>query len=123
MKKSTYFITGFALFAVSVIFLINNYESNENNVSKTTLEPKKSVDLTGTPADNHPPNEREQHCGSSDAKSNQYVQEFEIPTPCTQPLFITVDSDGKIWFTQTNTGNLAVFDSVSKNFTEYKNQQ
>jgi len=123
MKKSTYFITGFALLAVSVIFLISNYESSENDVSKTTLETKKSVDQTGTPADNHPPNEREQHCGSSDAKSNQYVQEFEIPTPCTQPLSITVDSDGKIWFTQTNTGNLAVFDSVSKNFTEYKNEQ
>ncbi|MBT8242677.1 MAG: lyase [Nitrosopumilus sp.] len=77
--------------------------------------------ITGTPADKYSPDEREQHCGSSNAKTNQYIKEFKIPTPCTQPLSIIADSEGKIWFTQTNTGNIAMFDPTSEEFTEYPN--
>ncbi|MCV0410103.1 MAG: lyase [Nitrosopumilus sp.] len=65
--------------------------------------------------------EREQHCGSSDAKTNHYIKEFKIPTPCTQPLSIITDSKGNVWFTETNTGNIAMFDPESEEFTEYPN--
>ena len=37
--------------------------------------------ITGTPADNFPDEDRRQFCGSSNAKSTDYVQEFSIPTP------------------------------------------
>lgn len=79
------------------------------------------IKITGTPADKYTFDEREQHCGSSNAKTNQYIREFKIPTPCTQPLSIIADSEGKIWFTETNTGNMAAFDPESEEFTEYPN--
>ena len=77
--------------------------------------------ITGTPADNFPDDQRAQFCGSGDAKSTDYVQEFSIPTPCTNPLAVVTDYDGNVWFTQTNTGKLAKFDPVTEKFTEYDN--
>ena len=124
-SKSLYFIAGIAFFVVAAILLTIYDESStttEDNVVTTTVpEIKEQVELTGTPADHYSVDEREQHCGNSIAKSNQYIQEFDIPTPCTQPLSIITDSYGKIWFAQTNTGNLAMFDPDSEEFTEYEN--
>jgi len=77
--------------------------------------------ITGTPADNFPDDQRAQFCGSGNAKSTDYIREFSIPTPCTNPLAIVTDYDGNVWFTQTNTGNLAKFDPISEIFTEYDN--
>jgi len=77
--------------------------------------------ITGTPADNFPDVQRAQFCGSGNAKSTDYVREFSIPTPCTNPLAIVTDYDGNVWFTQTNTGKLAKFDPITEKFTEYDN--
>ena len=55
------------------------------------------------------------------ALSNEYVKEYKIPTTCTQPLAITVDHNGIVWFAQTNTGMVAKFDPVTEVFTEYHN--
>ncbi|MEM3064986.1 MAG: lyase [Candidatus Nitrosotenuis sp.] len=79
------------------------------------------VTITGTPADNFPDAHRPRFCGSDDAKSNAYVSEFKVPTACTQPLAITVDPQGTVWFAQTNTGKIAKFDPTSGYFTEYPN--
>jgi len=77
---------------------------------------------TGTPMDNFPDVQRVQFCGSEDfAKSNHYVREYKIPTPCTQPLAITSDPDGNLWFTQTNVGHVSKFDPKTEQFTEYEN--
>jgi len=76
---------------------------------------------TGTPADNFPDSQRAQFCGEGTARSNTYVEEFSIPTECTQPLAVTSDFNGNIWFMQTNTGNIARFDPVSESFAEYEN--
>ncbi len=84
--------------------------------------PDAVITETGTPLDNYPDVQRAQFCGTEDnAKSNHYVKEFKIPTPCTQPLAITSDPDGNLWFTQTNTGRVAKFDPNSEKFTEYDN--
>ncbi|MEK0320133.1 MAG: lyase [Nitrosopumilus sp.] len=77
--------------------------------------------ITGTPADNFPDVQRAQFCGSGNAKSTDFVQEFSIPTPCTNPLAIVTDYDGNVWFAQTNTGKLAKFDPSTERFTEYDN--
>lgn len=77
--------------------------------------------ITGTPADNFPDEQRAQFCGSSNALSTDYVQEFSIPTLCTNPLAVVTDYDGNVWFAQTNTGNLAKFDPNTETFTEYDN--
>ena len=85
------------------------------------MEDDPDLTMTGTPADNFPDSERAQFCGSAIAKSTTFVQEYSIPTPCTNPLSITTDYDGNVWFTQTNTGKIAKFDPVSESFTEYEN--
>jgi len=122
VKKYLYFVAG-AVFLIAIISAIIAFNELPKETISQTTETNVIPELTGTPADNYSPNERLQHCGSSDAKTNQYITEFEIPTPCSQPLSIISDAEGKIWFTQTNTGKVAKFDPESKLFTEYHNDQ
>ena len=86
-----------------------------------TVNDESDVTITGTPADNFPDAQRAQFCGSSNAKSTDYVQEFSIPTVCTNPLAIVADYDGNVWFTETNTGKVAKFDPITKTFSEFNN--
>jgi len=66
--------------------------------------------------------ELSQFCSANElAGSNEYVKEYKIPTACTQPLAITVDHNGIVWFAQTNTGKVAKFDPLTETFTEYDN--
>jgi len=66
--------------------------------------------------------ELSQFCSANElAGSNEYVKEYKIPTACTQPLAITVDHNGIVWFAQTNTGMVAKFDPLTETFTEYDN--
>ena len=90
-------------------------------VPDSPLDGSTTSTVTGTPADNFPDEQRAQFCGSSIAKSTDYIQEFSIPTVCTNPLAIVTDYDGNVWFAQTNTGNLAKFDPITESFTEYQN--
>ena len=76
---------------------------------------------TGTPMDNFPDEQRGTFCGVEDAKSNSFVTEYKIPTVCTQPLAIKIAPDGNVWFIQTNTGNIAKFNPISEQFTEFEN--
>ena len=63
-----------------------------------------------------------QFCSTNEyAMSNEYVKEYKIPTACTQPLAITVDHNGMVWFAQTGTGKVAKFDPLTETFTEYTN--
>ena len=77
--------------------------------------------ITGTPEDNYLDAQRPQFCGVAPAQSNAYVQEFEVDTPCTQPLGVVTAPDGGVWFAQTNTGNLARFDPSTETFQEFEN--
>ena len=68
------------------------------------------------------PGEKLQFCSTNDQPlSNEYVKEYKIPTECTQPLAITVDHSGNVWFAETNTGKIAKFDPRTETFTEYDN--
>jgi virginiamycin B lyase len=63
-----------------------------------------------------------QFCSTNEeALSNEYVKEYKIPTICTQPLAITMDHNGMVWFAQTNTGKVAKFNPLTETFTEYDN--
>jgi virginiamycin B lyase len=97
--------------AITAILISISVVSDSENVNT----------LTDTPADNYQQNEREKFCGTGQEKSNTYVTEYQIPTECTQPQAITVDSQGNVWFVQSNTGNIAKFDPISESFTEYNN--
>ena len=42
--------------------------------------------------------EKLQHCSANEnAKSNDFVREYKIPTECVQPLAITTDPNGTVW--------------------------
>ena len=133
MKKKAIFVTlffGFILLSSTILLVIPPVPPEEDNSDITpetgdsdisTEEEDPVITITGTPADNFPDKDRPQFCGSSNAKSTDYVQEFSIPTFCTSPLAVVTDYDGNVWFAQTNTGNLAKFDPVTETFTEYDN--
>ncbi|MGQ0637970.1 MAG: Vgb family protein [Nitrososphaerota archaeon] len=89
-----------------------------SNVPKTS---DNTATTTGTPADNFPEDKRTTYCGTGTAKSNRYITEFKVPTVCAQPLAITTDPTGNVWFAESNTGKLAKFDPFSRLFTEYEN--
>lgn len=62
-------------------------------------------------------------CESSTAKTTPYITEYKISTWCVQPLAIFVDDSSNVWFTQTNTGGLGMFDPKTETFTDYPNPQ
>jgi virginiamycin B lyase len=117
MKKKTKGLIVAVFFAVilitSTLTLALNSMPQSSPMEKTTI--------TGTPADNFPDAERPRFCGTQDAKSTPYVIEYKIPTACTQPLAITTDPRGNVWFAQTNTGKITKFDPLTRQFTEYEN--
>ena len=89
-------IVGIIIIAITVI-LISNFTDTENEDVEV---------LTGTPADNYPEKDRKKFCGTSDAKSTKYINEYLIPTDCTQPQAIVTSPNGNVWFAQSNTGKL-----------------
>ncbi len=129
MKKSKpIFIIGVAFLIILTVAIFASDESSKTkkeNIAepeiKKEIMTEPEIKATGTPADKYSPHEREQHCESSDAKTTKFIKEFKIPTPCTQPLSIIADPEGMLWFTETNTGNVASFDPDSEEFVEYQN--
>ncbi|MDC8453479.1 MAG: lyase, partial [Candidatus Nitrosotalea sp.] len=88
------FMAIFIVSTVSVAFLGGGRVSTQpQNITNSTI--------TGTPADNYPDAKRTTFCETGPAKSNKYITEFKIPTACTQPLAIMVDSSGAVWFTES----------------------
>jgi len=77
---------------------------------------------TGTLMDNFTDEERDTFCGTKLAQSNSFVKEFDIPTVCTQPLAIKVDPNGLVWFAESNSGDIGMFDPSSESFIEFENK-
>jgi virginiamycin B lyase len=108
-----------AVFVLSTIAVVGPNFLRSNPQSNTP-----PITLTNTPEDNYPPNKRTTFCQSdNNTRTTKYITEFKIPTLCTQPLAITTDPSGNVWFTESNTGNIAKFDPISKTFQEFSNSQ
>lgn len=59
-------------------------------------------------------------CGSSFVpKNTEYIQEYQIPFICAQPVGIAVDAQDKVWIAATWPGDLLVFDPASKSFVKF----
>lgn len=119
MKTKTKGIIVAGFFAI--ILITSTLSIALNNSPKQN--PEEKITVTGTPADHFPDLQRPKFCGGSDAKSNSYVTEYRIPTDCTQPLAITTDDSGAVYFAQTNTGKIAKFDPATEYFVEYPNPE
>jgi len=117
MKKQTKGI----IFLVAIGSLLFFWGAAASMQGFSPVDSELEMTITGTPADNFSDEQRAQFCGTGVAKSNAYVKEYKIPTDCTQPLAITTDPQGNIWFAETNTGNIAKFNSITETFTEYEN--
>jgi virginiamycin B lyase len=63
--------------------------------------------------------DRKYTCGTSIEKRNEFITEYTIPAPCTQPVGIAIDSHNKVWIGATWIGYLVVFDPKSNTFTEF----
>lgn len=50
----------------------------------------------------------------------KYIAEYEVPTANSAPLAISVDANGKVWFTESNASKLGIFDPTTESFTEYE---
>jgi streptogramin lyase len=60
-------------------------------------------------------------CGSSlFAESTEFIQEYQIPFACAQPVGIAVDSQDLVWVAATWTGHLLVFDPTSERFVKFR---
>ena len=109
------FVGGIMLASGVTIAIPSSFFEN----SDTALDSLEDIDLDSL---DYVGDQRLQFCSINDkAKSNSYVKEYKIPTPCTQPLAITTVPDGTVWFAQTNTGMIAKFDPLSETFTQYPN--
>ncbi|MFB5606200.1 MAG: lyase [Nitrosarchaeum sp.] len=117
MKKKGLFV---AIFFGTIMLTSLSAGVMLNNMPRID-DPQSEVVLTGTPADNFPVAQREQFCGSGNAKSTVFIKEYSIPTVCTNPLAIVTDYNGNVWFAQSNTGKLAKFDPIKNSFTEFDN--
>ena len=122
MKKDHkfYLISSTILIATVIIVLIQSESQIPEDVAQ--VQQMSDNTITGTPADNYSEKERATHCGTSNFRSNSFIKEFEIPTACSQPVGIVVDNDGKVWFTETNTGNVGRFDPRTEEFVEIENE-
>lgn len=58
-------------------------------------------------------------CGSGIANSNEYIQEFVIPSKCSEPVAIAVDQNGIVWFAESATRKIGKFDPNTKQFEEF----
>lgn len=118
MKKNAKKLLAIAFMAVFVVSSLA--------VALPYLRPNTSANTenapTGTPEDNYSPDKWTTFCQSeNDTKSNKYITEYKIPTLCTQPLSMTADPSGNIWFTETNTGKMAEFNPTTDSFQEFDN--
>ena len=57
-------------------------------------------------------------CGTSLEKSTEYIREYQIPFPCSQPVGVTVDSKDNVWVAATWPGYLAVFNPQKQAFED-----
>lgn len=63
--------------------------------------------------------ERKPLCGDGKINSSSYFKEYLIPTPCSKPIGIAVDNQGKVWFAETSSGKIGVFDPGAQSFREF----
>ena len=111
MKKKGVIVTiffGFILLSSTIAIAIPGMEP-EDEVPDVTL--------TGTPADNFPDDQRTTFCSSgTDAKSTDYVNEYSIPTECSNPLAIVSDYDGNVWFTDETYDSVWKFSTIDETY-------
>ncbi|MGZ5548730.1 MAG: Vgb family protein, partial [Nitrososphaeraceae archaeon] len=58
-------------------------------------------------------------CGSSFEKISDYIVEYSVPYPCSQPVGIAIDKNDSAWIAATWMGHLIVFDPKKNYFSKF----
>ena len=61
-----------------------------------------------------------QHPAAALTSLPRYIDEYDVPTPNSAPLALTVDRNGIVWFTESNASKIGRFDPRTDVFTEYQ---
>jgi hypothetical protein len=95
---------------------INSYNENEN---VDEYSQRGSVNNNKTSDGKQIPIEYTPHlCGSSFEKITDFIVEYSIPFPCSQPVGIAIDNN-KAWIAATWVGYLLVFDPKINYFSDF----
>ncbi|MDF0682313.1 MAG: hypothetical protein P0116_15260 [Candidatus Nitrosocosmicus sp.] len=113
--------------SLNYLFANNIFLSSLLNTDKffdRLFPPTKEDDILSTQLDKSsaitPVAERDKKyvCGDSLANSNDYITEFVIPFPCSQPVGLTVDKNNSIWIAANWIGRFLVFDQSTNTFVK-----
>ena len=115
------------ILSIIIIFYTNiNKNSNENNSYNENenvdeYSQRGSVNNNNNTADGKQiPIEYTPHlCGSSFEKITDFIVEYSIPFPCSQPVGIAIDNNNKAWIAATWVGYLLVFDPKINYFSDF----
>jgi virginiamycin B lyase len=108
-----------------IVYSNMNNNSNGNNSYKENVDDEYSQ--RGSVNTNNPTAEDKQiptkyvpHlCGSSFEKVSDFIVEYSIPFPCSQPVGITIDDTNKAWIAATWIGYILVFDPKINYFSDF----
>ncbi|MBA3749844.1 MAG: hypothetical protein H0X03_02940 [Nitrosopumilus sp.] len=90
--------------------VIPNKISTESSLKETTTMPEKSGFAQIREKD------RNYVCGDSIQNSNEFISEYIIPFPCSQPVGLTFDKDNNIWIAANWAGHFLVFNPQNNTF-------
>lgn len=114
------------ILSIITIFYTNiNKNSNENNSYNENenvdeYSQRGSVNNNKTSDGKQIPIEYTPHlCGSSFEKITDFIVEYSIPFPCSQPVGIAIDNNNKAWIAATWVGYLLVFDPKINYFSDF----
>jgi virginiamycin B lyase len=88
--------------------------SINTNTNTTTSNPTAEVEGKQIPTKYVP-----HLCGSSFEKISEFIVEYSIPFPCSQPVGITIDETNRAWIAATWPGYLLVFDPKINYFSDF----
>ena len=98
----------------------NNSFNNNKNDDDDDYYQRGSIDNNYSSEGKQVQGEFKKHlCGSSFEKISDYIVEYSIPYPCSQPVGIAIDRNDNAWIAATWMGHLIVFNPKNNYFTEF----
>jgi streptogramin lyase len=99
----------------------NSSHSNEIQVKDLEYPQRDSLNNTNYPLDEKQiPIKYIPHlCGSSFEKISDFIVEYSIPVPCSQPVGIAIDNKPRAWIAATWVGYLLIFDPKINYFSDF----
>ena len=69
-------------------------------------------------SNNDPEKEVQDSCNLRYENNNRYIKEYVIPSKCSAPVAITIDSEGIVWFIENNHSKISSYNPEEDSFNE-----